>query len=163
MSPSEIATKVGVDHSTITKDLAAIRDEQAGEAVKYDKDQHVVESAERLDMVDQCAWQTYLEAKPGSQTRIKALDLIRLTQNDRTKTLVDTGVIQKETHKVEVMHTHQLEWDDDMRERVAKALIDQSLTTNLLEPTREKDDNIIDVTPVETDGTLDYETENEET
>ena len=167
MNPGDIALKLGVEPATISKDLKAIREEQAGEMDEFDRAQHVVEAGERYDMIDQLAHDTYDAAKAGSQTRIKALDLLRLTQGDRTKTMIDTGVIQKEAHRVEVTHSHKLEWDDEMRRKVANALVAQSLTSQLAAPTLEDAENVIDVDSVEDvdskdPGTLNCETENEE-
>jgi hypothetical protein len=159
---TQIADKLGHDPQTIRKDLQVIREEQSAEAKTFDRDQHVAEAQERFDLIEQKAWEVFNEAKPGSATKVKALDLVRLSQSDRTKIMVDTGVIVKEQRQLEVKHTHSLEWDDDMRERVARALVEQSLKTPLLEPTPEEDLDVIDVESVETETeteTNDYEYE----
>jgi predicted transcriptional regulator len=151
LSVTAIAKLLKVEVWTVSKDLKAVQEQNIKEVNDFDQSAAVAEAMSRYREIEERAWAEYSSAD-SSRERLKALDLLRVTQGDKLKALADTGLIHKEPVQLEVKHTHQLDWTPEMRDNVARALLYQGLTPQLAEPTLDEAE-IIEVEAIET-GTL---------
>lgn len=138
-----IAKLMEMSQSAVSNDLEEIRRENAARFKEFDQRQYVADSVSHFETLQQSAWAEYYKAETPQQ-RLKALDLVRSIENDKIKALRDTGIVQGgDEGPREVTHTHRLDWSREMRENVARALLEQGLSAQLPEPIPEAD--VIDV------------------
>jgi len=163
LSTSTIAKMLGVSFNTVAKDLEAVQKENISKITNFDQDAFVSENQAVLDMVIERAWGEYSSFKEGEPGRIKALDMVRVAQNDKLRALIETGMIHKEPQQVEHTHTFNLPWDEDTKHVVAEALLQRALAPQLAAPTPHLDHhpgkNVIEVEVV---GPSETVTEDEE-
>ena len=134
LSVTSIAKILNVSPSLVSNDLKKVRKENKTFVDKIDQNEFIGESLAIFDEVQERAWSEYQSSKAGTPQRLKALDLVRTVQKDKVDVLTDVGLIGEEDAPLEVEHVHRLEWTPEIQERVARALIEQSLTTVLPEP-----------------------------
>lgn len=138
MTYAQIAELLDVSVMTIRRDLEAIREENKEKVDSLQKNEFIGESLSVFDNLQDRAWAEYTAEGTTPQIRLKALDLIRVIQGDKTKVLTDCGLIHKEENnkdkKVEVEHKIALPWDEQTKSDVAKALLETALNTDLEEP-----------------------------
>ena len=159
LSMRVIAKMLNVSPKTIERDLLAIRAQNESAVDASQQNQVVGEALARLRAVEERAWSEYHSSKK-SHERLKALDLIRTLQNDQLKAFKDAGILSSGAeHTVEVTHTHRLDWSEEMKEKVSRALLQQSLTPHLAEPVPESE--VIDATYTETENGSDDSQESE--
>lgn len=138
-----IAKVLGISISTVQKDFKAIQKINAKRIDGLEQAEFIGESLAHYEEIEKKAWSEYHGAKK-TQEKIKALDLIRVIQGDKIKALKEVGLIRgAEVKQVDVTHHHQLDWSVETQQRVAKAMLQASLTHQLAEPVAESE--IIDV------------------
>ena len=152
LSATAISKLLNVSQKTIYRDLEVIRETNLSLVSVTEKDEHLANALTRYREVEERAWAEYHSAPEGTPVRIKALDLIRVTQSDKIKALRDTGFIQTQAQQVEVRVEHKLEevWSPELQAEVAQAMLDRALTPQLAEPIPESD--VIDAEIVETEN-----------
>jgi len=147
-SLSQIAKQLGISILTAKKDLDEIQKINQEKVNQFQQSQFVGETLVVFDEIIQHAWNEFEHAEPGSKIRLQSLDLIRSTQNDKMKSLQDTGMIHKAPQQVEHKHSLALPWDDQMKSAVIDQLLQSQLTPQLALPTpdfaHESGKNIID-------------------
>lgn len=137
LSVTTIAKILNVSPSLVSSDLKKVRRENKGGIDGIDQNEFIGESLAIFDELQEKGWSEYQQLvgeKNCSNQRLKALDLIRTIQKDKVDVLTEVGLIGEEEAPLEVAHVHRLEWTPEIQERVARALIEQSLTTVLPEP-----------------------------
>jgi len=154
-----IAKLLNLNQETVMNDLRAVKEVNSKRITEFEKNQHLGDSLARFDQFRQEAWARYHAAKE-ERHKLKALEVLVSIEKEQKSMLLDTGVIAKpkeEAPTVEVKHTLKLDWSPDMRSRVAEALLQQSLKSNLAEPTPElsavQDAELVTVTVTSTDET----------
>jgi hypothetical protein len=135
MPQSAIAKLLDVDINVVQRDLAQIQKENSAKIDQFQQNGFVGEAMSVYDDITHRAWSEYAAAPAGTPHRLKSLDLIRTTQNDKLKVLEETGMITKEPVTIEHKHTFELPWDSSIQDAVVNALIQQKLTPQLAEPT----------------------------
>ena len=146
MTLAKIAEALNINIDTACSDLAAVRAENRAAVTEVDQAKMLADALARLENVEKTAWAEYnkMDLTPGQ--RLRALDLVRVTVNDKLKTLMDVGLVAKADATAKVTHVHELSWSPEMQERVARALLEQSLTTPLLEPVKDEWIDVAEVT-----------------
>jgi len=142
---AQIAKVMGLDPKMVSRDLVAVRDKNRANISEMEQNAYIGEALNVLSEVQQKAWEEYHSTPDAKrQNRLKALDLIRSIEKDKLNALLDTGVIEKKEDPKQIDHKHtlSLDWNDEMRDKVANALLEQSLKTPVLAP-------VIDATVVE--------------
>lgn len=144
---SAIATKLSLTPNMVRNDLKAVALENQAKFEKSTQTEVIAGALSSLSEVERRAWEEFESGTPGTIPRLKALDLIRTITGDKLKALNDCGLIQKEANKVEVEHTVKIDWNEEIRDKVVRALLNQAMPAQLTEPTPDTH-NIIDVEPV---------------
>jgi hypothetical protein len=156
----QIAQVLKVKERVVIDDLEVVQRQNAQNVDKFQQNQFVEERV----------WSEFAAMEAGTPGRLKALDMVRVLQNDRLKALLDTGIVKKD-EAVVVEHIHKLDdrWTPTVKATVAKALLEAGLTTQLAEPT--PDDSQPNPAPVQSapadpppqpPETLDLENEEQE-
>lgn len=133
-----IAKILKVSIATVSNDLKVVKDENKSRITKFERDSFVGEGIARFEELEKRAWMEY-HATKDQRMRFRALDLIRNIQSDKFDALISCGVLQPDQKPQQIQHTHtlQLDWSEEMRAKVARTLLEQSLQTQLAEPTAE--------------------------
>ena len=153
-----IAKLLGVTPETISKEMKIIKQQNAEAVATFDQEAFIGEALSMFKEVQERAFAEHATAKkPGE--RIKALDLIRTTQNDKIKAMRDLGLVQNQPQQIEVTQVQRIDWSPDVKAHVAKTLIEQALVQQLEEPIPEAE--VIDVTPVGENDELRRDAEDE--
>jgi hypothetical protein len=159
----QIAKILNLSDFTVEMDLHAVQKENAQLVSQFEKDKHLGDSLARYEHLRQEAWSRYYSAKEDRH-KLKALEVLLSIEKEQNGMLIDTGVIvtKEPPQQVEHKHTLQLDWSADMKNRVAEALLQQSLRSTLAEPTLEalppvQDAELVNVTETSTDGTEEQE------
>jgi hypothetical protein len=140
-SVNAITKALAVSAKTVYRDLEHIRAMNLAEVSTTEKDEHLANALVRYREIEEQAWAEYAASEPGSASRLRALDLIRVTQGDKIKALRDTGYIRVEAQQVEVTVNHKLGevWSQELQAEVANAMLSRALTPQLEEPLPESD------------------------
>jgi len=162
---AQIAKVMNLNIHTVSRDLDAVQSENKKVITDFDKQKYLGEGLARFEEIRQRTWSEYYSTDEV-RYKLKALDVLRAVQRDEFSALIDTGVIVKDPEKPQQVehehkHTLHLDWSPEMRERVAQALLQESLRTTLAEPTLEA--GVVDAVVVETvdaDAGTDTKTEN---
>lgn len=139
LSIGEIAKQVGVSFQTVQKDMEMVQKENQDKVDKFQQAQFVGESLVVFDEIIHHAWSEFQHADPGSKQRLQSLDLVRVTQHDKLKSLQDTGLIHKAVQQVEHKHTIALPWTPEVKDAVVTQLLQSQLSTTLALPTPDPD------------------------
>lgn len=148
MALRDIAKKLNICIKTAHNDLQAIQAENHDSIDTLKQQQVLAETLARFDNVEQTAWSEYAKDELTPGQRLRALDLVRVCVNDKLKVLMDVGLVHKAESESTVKHVHSLDWSPEMQDAVAQSLLEQQLTTPLLEPVP---DDYIDVPTAETE------------
>lgn len=145
----DIAKTLGVSESTIKRDLEVIKKENREAVYKAEKEDVISDILSGYDDIMDRAWAEFEGSMPGSPHRLRSLDLVRTTKNDKLRAMQDVGLIELQAQKTEQHITIDLirEWTPEAREQAARAILESSLTKELPPPLPET--QIIDVTPIE--------------
>jgi len=135
---AQIGKILGVSSVTVSKELMVIGDENKRTVSSFDKQRYIGEGLARYEEIRQRAWAEYYSATE-QRHKLKALDVLRSIQRDEFDALIQTGIVSPDPEPQQVEHKHvlHLDWSDEMKERVTQALLQQSLRSNLAEPTPE--------------------------
>jgi len=139
-----IAKLLGITAVMVERDMIAIADKNRKSIDNFQQNQFIAENLGVLDEVMERAWAEFSTAAEGTTHRLKSLDLVRSTQGDKMKALIDCGLIEKEPQHIDVEHSFKLDWDPDFQDRVVAAMLLQATPSQLAEPTPDTTD-IIDV------------------
>jgi predicted transcriptional regulator len=134
MTLSKIAEKLNISLKTAQRDLEAVQAENVGSIALVQQQTVLADTMARHENVEQTVWEEYRKPDLTPGQRLRALDMVRTIVNDKLKVLMDTGLVHKAESESTVKHVHQLDWSPEMQDAVAQSLIEQSLTTPLLEP-----------------------------
>lgn len=145
-----VGKSLGITVAVVRKDLKATAEKNQAKLDSFSQNEVIAEALSTLDEVHCRAWAEFAMSEEGSPHRLKVLDLIRNTTGDRLKALHDCGLIRKETQKVEVEHSIKLDWSEEVQEKVARALLQTTMSSMLAEPELDTHD-VIDVEPVESE------------
>jgi DNA-directed RNA polymerase specialized sigma24 family protein len=130
----EIADKLKISVNTVKNDLNTVR-EDAEKQVKGFRQEHFVgETMTVFDDIMARAWEEFFACSLGSKQRIAALDLVRVTQNDKFKALADVGMITKASQEVTHRHVHEMPWDEHLQQQVIQGMLSRALTPQLEAP-----------------------------
>jgi hypothetical protein len=133
----QIAKVIQIPESTVESDLVEVQKINQQTIDKFEKNQFIGESLSIFTELEEKAWAEFNATEPGTSHRLKSLELIRSLNKDKIDALVDTGVIKKAEESQVIEHHHSIKWDDDLKSKIAKAMLEASLKTKLLEPTPE--------------------------
>lgn len=137
-----ISQVLGISVDTVARDLRSIAEENTKRLDNFNQNEEIAKALETLNEVERKAWESFISAPRNSNLRLKSLDLVRNVVSDKLKALQDCGLIKKEDKRVEISHKFELPWNDEVKEQVALALLNTTMTTRLAEP-------VIDATIVE--------------
>jgi len=155
LTPAVIAKLINVSPATVSTDLKAVQQEQIEKVDALKVNEFMADALEMLAMVEEKAWSEYQKADPGSPARLKALDMVRRVQLDKLTALSDVGIFKKpEEVPKKIEHEHHVRFDlpPQARQNAARALLNETLASNLLEPSPDGEpepDNVLDVDAVE--------------
>jgi len=142
ISYSNIAKMLNMSVLTVRRDLEHIRKDNQTKIDQFQQNQFVGESLLVFDEIINRAWNEYNSNKEGNP-RLKSLDLIRTTQNDKLRVLQETGMIHKQATAVEHTHVVSLPWTENVKDAVIQTLLQQKLSPQLAAPT--PDPNYIEI------------------
>lgn len=131
----EIAQETGVTVFTVKRDLDAIQEENLSRVDKFKQQQEVGDGLRVFDQVLEHAWEEFAGALKGTKQRLDALHLIRTTQNDKLKAMVEVGLVAKAEQQVTHKHVHQLPWNDEMKSKVIHEMLHHGLQPQFQLPT----------------------------
>lgn len=134
-SYGDIAAKLAISVNTVKNDLTAVREENEHAVKSFSQAHFVGETMVVYDDIIARAWEEYFACPAGAKNRITAMDLIRATQGDKFKALMDVGLIDKKEQEVKHRHVHEMPWDDSLQQQVIQGMIERSLTPQLAAPT----------------------------
>lgn len=138
-----IAKHLGVSGKTVARDVKYLQQDPPS-ADELDSLCQTISS--HLGEIEDKARSIFNDNNQSANAQIQALEVFRKAQGDRIRYAKESGYFGERTKEVQVTHTHNtLDWSPEMRERVARALIEATLTTELLEPMPEAE--YIDVEP----------------
>jgi hypothetical protein len=125
-----IADVLQVSHLTIRRDLEIIRGETKEQVKGFCKEYAIGRCMQTYQAVLEKAWENYDTSAPGSAARVHYLQLIKATQSDEAKLLMDVGLIGRAAVQVE----HRMDpsaalsgWTRDAQQLVALAIIKAQL------------------------------------
>jgi len=132
MTYREIGEETGVSIATVKKDLDFAKEKYRTEISSLEKEEYLASAIPQYDDIISTAWK--IAKSSPTEDRLRALDLIRKTVNDKRKAIQDVGVIKKENKVVE--HTISIldEWSEENKQQAVQALIGMNMPT-LGEPT----------------------------
>lgn len=133
-SYKEISDKLKISVNTVKNDLNAVRDDAEKQVKGFRQEHFVGETMTVFDDIMARAWEEYFACALGSKQRIAALDLVRVTQNDKFKALADVGMITKASQEVTHRHVHEMPWDEHLQQQMIQLMISRSLTPQLESP-----------------------------
>jgi hypothetical protein len=133
----QIARVIQISESTVESDLLEVQKINQQAVNNFEKNQFIGESLLVFSELEERAWAEFSAAESGTSHRLKSLELIRSLNKDKIDALVDTGVIKKAEDAQIIEHHHSIKWDEDLKSKIAKAMLEASLKTKLLEPTPE--------------------------
>lgn len=132
---TNIAQLLKVQPKTVKSDITAIKRANLKKIDDFQQELFVGESFAVFEELIEQGWKEFLSNKEGDARRIKALDFIRTTANDKIRLLKETGMVKTEGEHVTVTHTFDIPWDDATQRKVAMALLQEKLTPQLAAPT----------------------------
>lgn len=134
LDTNTIAVLLQISQTTVVKDLVAIRRDADKVTNNFDQNKFIGSSFAVFDELMQICWNEYISNDKNVVAKLKTLDLIRNIQNDKIKALQDVGLIKKEPEAVTVTHNVNIPWNDELKDEIAKLILQKSLTTPLLDP-----------------------------
>lgn len=135
LSAGSIAKLLGITPITVKRDLEAIQRVNVAQIDEFQQNQFVGESLVVFNEIMERGWSEYSSVPEGHPMRIKSLDLIRTTQNDKLRVLQETGMVRREPAILEHRLSFDLPWDEEVKHAVAEALLHRRLVPQLPEPT----------------------------
>ncbi len=143
-STKAIASHLAVSVKTVLRDLRHLRQHPPSQA---EEDSLAEMVSSHFSEIEEKARSIFDDHSHSANSRIQALEVFRKTQGDRVRYAKDAGFLSKQPGQLEVTHRHaSLDWSPEMRERVAHALVEATLTTHLAEPTPEEECIDVDYT-----------------
>ena len=132
VSQAVIAKVLGVAQPTISRELAEIREVHRSKGIAIDKEAFIGESVSVYEEVEHKAWEMYMGLPDDSPIKIQALQLVMAAREKQTKVLVDIGLIEKASQRVE--HTFKVtnptlidSWDQEGKARLAETVLSSQL------------------------------------
>jgi hypothetical protein len=122
----EIGKELGIGYMTVKRDLDAVAALNRQRISEFERNGALASAAHTYDMLEKEAWEQVFRCANGTSNRAQFMNLVRVVNNDRIKMLMDVGLIDKATQKVEVKSetTHLLEgWTKDAKQMMAMALL----------------------------------------
>lgn len=150
-----IAQRMGVSHGTISRDINIAKESGVKDIEEFDRDKYVTETITGYKDIVREAWRIYDVS--DSETRLKALNMVRLTLKDLRQALQDTGPLKKENDSSSENSIHWTiiaNWSPENIKEAAQALLGARLNTKLEdpEPPEMYEKDIIDVEEYNNEG-----------
>jgi hypothetical protein len=144
---TQIARELAVDVATIRRDFEAIRMANRERLHALTPQDLAAQCEETYNELERRLWAEYESAPENSRHRLNALDLLRLTVNDRVRCLRDCGLIGESDatlRRADGRPGYELDFQLSADERafLAEQLIQRALVRELPGPVPEPDDNV---------------------
>jgi hypothetical protein len=125
-----IATKLGVGHMTVKRDIEYIRAKVRERMSKFERNLAISESVSAYEQVEMEAWKQYALSKPGTTQAARFLDVVRAARGDQVKLLTDLGFLKKAPTEVKHDISTKViqDWTPAAQDLVALAIIKAGLT-----------------------------------
>ena len=126
---SSIAHALKCSVGTINNDLKAIRAANKSLVRDFKQEDYVGETLQTFQKIEEEAWFQVHALDVGDSRKAKFLDSIRATRKEAVKLLQSSGLLHKESEKVEVQITSDVlrSWSSDQKMLVADAVVEAAI------------------------------------